>query len=124
VATADLWSWREDAWSGTDLVGFEVEAADGSIGKVVEATYDAESSFAVVDTGPWIFGSKVLLPAGVIDDIDVDDGKVFVSRMKDEIKNGPEFDEATYRDEGYRNEVERYYSTARAPGAIRDEPVP
>ena len=45
--------------------GFGVEAIDGSIGKVDEATYDTDSSSIVVDTGPWIFGRKVMLPAGV-----------------------------------------------------------
>ncbi|MBD0291736.1 MAG: PRC-barrel domain containing protein, partial [Thermoleophilia bacterium] len=47
----------------TDVVGFSVEATDGGIGKVDEATYDVGQSYLVVDTGPWIFGKKVLLPA-------------------------------------------------------------
>jgi hypothetical protein len=50
----------------SDVVGFDVEATDGSIGKIDEATYDVGSSYVVVDTGPWIFGSKVMLPAGII----------------------------------------------------------
>src|SRR5262245_45227495 len=36
------------------------------IGKVDEATNDVGSSHVVVDTGPWIFGKKVMLPAGTI----------------------------------------------------------
>jgi hypothetical protein len=46
-----------------DLVGFDVEATDGNIGKIDEATYDVGGSYVVVDTGPWIFGKKVMLPA-------------------------------------------------------------
>ena len=53
-----------------DVSGYDVEATDGSIGKVDEATYDTGRSYLVVDTGPWIFGKKVMLPAGVVRDID------------------------------------------------------
>ena len=38
-----------------------MEATDGSIGKVDEATSEGGSSYIVVDTGPWIFGKKVQL---------------------------------------------------------------
>jgi hypothetical protein len=110
VSTTDIWTYRDTTWSGTNLVGFEVEATDGDIGKVDEATYDVGSSYVVVDTGPWIFGKKVLLPAGVIEDVDMDAQKVIVSRTKDEIKNSPEFDESQYHETAYRNEVGAYYS--------------
>jgi hypothetical protein len=95
--------------STTDLTDFKVEARDGGIGKVDEATHETSGSFIVVDTGPWIFGKKVLLPAGVIRDVDLDTETVFVDRTKDEIKNAPEFDEQRYRDESYRTELGDYY---------------
>jgi hypothetical protein len=63
----------------------------------------------VIDTGPWIFGKKVMLPAGIVDRVDHDDRTVFVFVSKDQIKNGPEFDETTYRDEQYRGELGTYY---------------
>jgi hypothetical protein len=94
----------------TDLTGFSVEATDGGIGKVDEATHETSRSYIVVDTGPWIFGKKVLLPASVIQRIDLDSETIFVNRTKDAIKNAPEFDEATYRDDAYRSQVGDYYS--------------
>ena len=96
-----------------DLTGFKVEALDGGIGKVDEATDDAGSSYIVVDTGPWIFGKKVMLPAGVVRDIDLDTETIFVSLTKDEIKDAPEFDEKRYRDESYRSELGDYYGRRR-----------
>ena len=55
---------RLTAQGSVNLVGYEVEAADGGIGKVDGATNEVGSSYIVVDTGPWIFGKKVLcLPA-------------------------------------------------------------
>jgi hypothetical protein len=85
------------------------QLAAAGIGKVDEATYEIGASYIVVDTGPWIFGKKVLLPAGVIHRIDLEDETVYVHRTKDQIKDAPEMDEATYRDELYRFEVSRYY---------------
>jgi hypothetical protein len=109
MATVELWTFRTQSVLGMDLTGFTVEAIDGKIGKVDESTHEAGGSYIVVDTGPWIFGKKVLLPAGVIRDVDLDTETVFVNREKDEIKNAPEFDEKHYRDQGYRSEVGEYY---------------
>ena len=115
MTSADIWSYREESGLGTgtrtalDITGYSVEALDGGIGKVDEASYDVGSSYIVVDTGPWIFGKKVMLPAGVIDRIDSEDERVYVNRTKDQIKDAPEFDESSYRDEAYRGELGGYY---------------
>jgi hypothetical protein len=112
--TSDVWTYRDRSRLGTniidtDIAGFEVEAIDGSIGKVDEATTDTGSSYIVVDTGPWIFGKKVMLPAGVVQRIDMAEKKVFVNRTKDEIKNAPEFDESAIGDVSYRDRLGSYY---------------
>src|SRR5262249_27824493 len=113
MATLEIWSYSDIAAPTVDLTGFKVEALDGGIGKVDEATVDVGGSFLVVDTGPWIFGKKVMLPAGVISNIDPDTESIFVSRTKDEIKNAPEFDDKRYRDDDYRSKLGGYY--ARRP---------
>jgi len=109
VTIAEIWTFSTSADPSVDLTGFKVEALDGSIGKVDESTYEAGGSFVVVDTGPWIFGKKVMLPAGVIRDIDPDTETIFVNRTKDEIKNAPEFDEDRYHDDTYRTDLGGYY---------------
>lgn len=106
----DLWTYPESV-GRLDLTGFEVEAADGSIGKVDEATQDVGESYIVVDTGLWIFGKKVLLPAGIVERVDRDEEKVYVDRTKDEIENAPEFDKDNYRDDDYRSAVGGYYGS-------------
>jgi hypothetical protein len=105
----DIWTYREQTWTTADLTGYKVEALDGSIGKVDEASYDVGAGYIIVDTGPWIFGKKVMLPAGVIMRVDHDDKRVFVNRTKDQIKNAPEFDESMYGDEKYRGRLGSYY---------------
>jgi hypothetical protein len=115
---SDVWTYRDTALgaatSGMDVIGYNVEALDGSIGKVDEATYDAGAAFIVVDTGPWIFGKKVMLPAGVIREADRDEEKVFVNRTKDQIKNAPEFDDTLTGDESYRTQLGSYYGQGGA----------
>jgi hypothetical protein len=121
MATTDLWTYGKTSMTAQDLTGFTVEALDGDIGKIDEATNAVGGSYIVVDTGPWIFGKKVLLPAGVLRDADFDDEKVFVNRTKDQIKNAPELDEDRYRDEGYRSQVGGYYGPGGA--GFRDEDI-
>lgn len=125
TTSSDAWTYGDqatlgtDLTSGVDLVGYRVEAVDGGIGKIDEATYEARSSYVVVDTGPWIFGKKVMLPASVVNRVDVDDETVFVSRTKDEIKGAPEFDEDRYREQSYRDELGGYYESQS--GTRRDD---
>src|SRR5262249_7617285 len=92
-----------------DVVGYKVEAVDGSIGKIDSASTETGSSSVVVDTGPWILGKKVMLPAGVIDRVDPDDERVYVNRTKDQIKNAPEFDEARMEDPASRHQLGGYH---------------
>ena len=67
-----MWDYQQDVGGGTDrdFVGYDVEATDGGIGKIDEASNEAGSAYLVVDTGFWIFGKKRMIPAGVIDRVD------------------------------------------------------
>ena len=89
-----------------DLLGYDVEATDGGIGKVDESSSRAGSAFVVVDTGFWIFGKKRMIPAGVIERVDHDDGKVFVGMSKADIRSAPDF---TDEDRHVREPYDRYY---------------
>ena len=108
--TTTMWVWRSDLVETGSVEGFSVEAQDGSIGKIDETTSEVGSSYVVVDTGPWIFGKKVLLPAGMIERVDPTDERVFVALTKEQIKNAPEFDDVTYRDDDYRSSLGDYYA--------------
>ena len=123
MSSADIWTYRGNTGAGVDLAGFAVEASDGGIGKVDEATSEVGSSYIVVDTGPWIFGKKVMLPAGVIDTVDSDDEKVYVNRTKDEIKNAPEFDADTYQSDEYRTNLGTYYGRERIGARDSSDPL-
>lgn len=107
----DMWSYRDTMMSQTtDLVGFDVVATDGGIGKIDAATYDVGASYLVVDTGFWIFGKKRTLPAGVVDRLDFDDRKVYVNLTKEQIREAPDFEAGLERDDAYRRNIGQHYS--------------
>jgi hypothetical protein len=119
MSIKEIWLYRAPA-AGLDLTGFDVEAIDGSIGEVDEASAEAGENYLVVDTGPWIFGRKVLLPAGVVERVDAVREKIFVNRSRNEIRNAPEYDEDS-ADGSYRQLVGSYYAreSAQARGESR-----
>jgi len=114
----DPWNYRASAGftEGTDLTGYKIAAVDGDIGKVDQATDQSGTAGLVVDTGPWIFGRKVLLPAGVVERVDHDDEKVYVDRTKDQIKAAPEFDSDAGVDDDYRSRLGGYYDDTYRTG--------
>ena len=110
--TENVWGYRETSGhlAGTDLTGYKVEATDGSIGKVDKHSDEVGSAYLVVDTGPWIFGKEVLLPAGTVKRVDADEQKVYVDRTKEQIKAAPEFDKDKHLgNEDYHRQVGGHY---------------
>jgi hypothetical protein len=111
MAVVEIWTFRtENEPADLDLDDYEVDAVDGPVGKVTEASYELGSSWLVVDTGPPVLGRKVLLPAGVIESIDPDRQKIYVDRTRDDIKAAPEHDPSGYRDQEVRIALADYYS--------------
>jgi len=118
----DIYEYRVDVYTPVaagggaasqlpDVAGYDVDASDGHIGKVDEATYEAGSSCLVVDTGFWIFGKKRMIPAGVVQRIDSNEKKVYVGMTKDQIKDAPDYDADRHASDesGYHQEVGNYY---------------
>ncbi|MDQ3738008.1 MAG: PRC-barrel domain containing protein [Actinomycetota bacterium] len=91
---------------GIEVIGYDVEATDGGLGKIDESSLEAGSAYVVVDTGWWIFGKKRLIPAGVIQSIDHDNSQVFVGLTKEEIKSAPDFADEHRED---RSGYDEYY---------------
>ncbi|MBA3489196.1 MAG: PRC-barrel domain containing protein [Longispora sp.] len=125
----DPWSYSATTGylpqGGMSLEGFNVEAVDGSIGHIDKGTDLVDETCIVVDTGPWIFGKKVMLPAGVVGRVDFEEEKVYVSCTKDQIKSSPKFDDempngyqGKHESPDYREEVARYYATLPRGGGF------
>lgn len=110
---AGIRGYRETAGyaPGAQLVGYKVEASDGSIGKIDKHSEDVGRSYIVVDTGPWIFGRRVLLPAGLVSGIDSENKTVHVSCTKDDIKDSPDFESGQHEGNvAFIRLIEQYYA--------------
>jgi hypothetical protein len=114
VTTTTLWRYDNPDWAEIDLVGFAVEALDGEIGRIDEATQEIGTRYLVVDTGPWIFGKKVMLPAGLVERVDVANQRVYVGRTRDVIKRAPDLNDVRHHDPRYREALSVYYGPSRA----------
>jgi hypothetical protein len=105
-----VWSYRDSEWSeDRDLVGYEVEADGGSIGKVDGASTEAAAQWLVVDTGFWIFGKKRVIPAGVVVGMDHEAKRVIISMSKDQVKAAPDYEESEWATEDTRAKHADYY---------------
>jgi hypothetical protein len=111
----ELWTYRDSSLRGLDLIGFDVEALDGILGTVERAASDAAGGYLVVDAGALApRGGRVLLPAGVIDTVDLDSERIFVRLTRDKIRSGPEYDWQIPFGEREREQFAAYYGATRA----------
>ncbi len=78
-----------------DLIGFDVEAIDGKIGSVHDFFFDDQRlvlRYMVVDTGPWIFGRKVLISPLALGKPLWDDKRFPIKLTKEQIESSPDMD--------------------------------
>lgn len=107
-----IWSYAPDSGhvEGQDLTGFTVAAADGTIGHVDREADPHGLRHLVVDTGVWVFGRSVLVPAGVVTGIDTQARKVTLACTRADAKAAPRFQtDSETRDQRYLRAVGDYY---------------
>lgn len=107
-----IWSYppRVGPAEGLDLTGFTVVAADGTVGHVDREADPFGMRHLVVDTGVWVFGQSVLVPAGMVTGITPETRRVSVACSRSEIKAAPRFrTDSETRDREYLTRVGDYY---------------
>jgi Protein of unknown function (DUF2795) len=72
-----------------DLIGFDVEAGGEAVGRVHPATNEVDVTHIVVDAAL----KPVLLPAGLIEEVDEQARKVVLSCSAEEVRGAPRFDQ-------------------------------
>jgi hypothetical protein len=95
-----------------DMTGYKINAVDGDIGEAVDFLVESESwtlRYAIVDTGKWLPGKKVLLSPRWVRDIHWDDRRIHVDLTRDAVKNSPEFHPERSVDRKYEAELHEYY---------------
>jgi hypothetical protein len=90
-----------------EIVGFRVDGRDGEAGRVSYVTY--ERDYMIVDTGPWIFGRRVVVPTSLIEHIDEAGATIELPLVRGDVKNGPEFEPGREFDPAYVDALRSYY---------------
>lgn len=102
----------KDSFGGNDIKGMSVysRTADEKIGSIDDIIVDESGKFRyfVVDLGFWIFGKKVLLPAGRAT-IDDRQDRVFVDMTRDQAENLQEYHSDMTMDYDYEEGVRNVY---------------
>jgi len=112
----DAWNYRDDVGNDNhDLSGYRVDATDGHIGKVHRSSHDLGDGYLVVDTGPWIFGKKIVVPAGSVNHIDHAERMIYLDRSRDQIKSGPDVDADVFDRTGHDHVGDYYRDTYLPP---------
>jgi hypothetical protein len=66
----------------------------------------------------------LVVPAGIVDTVDLDDRRLFVEASRDEVLSAPEFDAARPLDDTLREQIGRYFSRGRAETPRRGSASP
>jgi hypothetical protein len=115
-----LWSFRDQAVTRIDLTGFDLHAVDGPLGKVARAIETSGGGYLVVDPGSAMpLGRQLLVPAGLIDRVDVENRRVAVSANREQIRNAPEYEDTQPLDERARTGMDEYYGPLMGEGEGR-----
>jgi uncharacterized protein YrrD len=95
--------------SSANVTGYDVQATDDSIGHVEDFLFDDETwaiRYLVIDTRNWWPGGKrVLVGTHWIDRIDWADRTVVVRLTRDQVKNGPRYEEDKPIDRDYERRL-------------------
>jgi len=96
-----------------ELLGYELLAKDGLIGKVHNFLFDDENwrvRYMVVDTGPWILGRKVLISMSALGQPVWASETFPVDLTREQVENSPEADLAKPVSRRYEERLHRYYN--------------
>jgi len=117
--TTGIWTYRDSTLRGRDLDGFEVEAVDGPIGRIERAASEPTGGYLVVDAGTLApLGGRVLLPAGVVDRVDLDAERVFVRLRREQIRSAPAYDWRVPLEQRHRDAFAAHYGAERATPTV------
>ncbi len=99
-------------YSTRELRGYRIQARDERFGHIEDFVVDDESwrvMYMIVDTGPWLFGRKVVVSPSWVSEISYDEHEARVDLEEDTIRNSPEYDPSKPIDRRYEEMLHRHY---------------
>jgi hypothetical protein len=109
---ADVWQYRQSmafSAASVDVSGFDVVGPDGLVGTVDKASNDVRVNYVIVDTGDWLEGRQVMLPAAAVERIDATARQVIIDLTMDDIRGAPEFQPKKLRSAKFEDALTGYY---------------
>jgi hypothetical protein len=129
MGMTEVWNFRDEALARIDLRGFDVRGRDGAIGQVVEGMEGGTGGYLVIDPGVAMpLGRQLLVPAGLVEKVDVENKRVVVRADRKQIENAPEFDAAQPLDDPPRSVFGNYFNqlmeeiTGPSPQRVKAQP--
>jgi hypothetical protein len=112
MGMTEVWNFRDEALARIDVRSFKVRARDGEIGRVAQAIEAPSGGYLVIDPGVSMpLGKQLLLPAGLIEKVDIDRRRVVVGADRKQIENAPEYDPAQPLDDQSRSALGNYFQS-------------
>lgn len=112
IKIRDYYPNYPESADGEDLTKLDLYTEGGQkVGSIDDVLVDQDGRFRylVVDTGPWVFGKKVLLPIGLAH-IDYNQHRIFVDGLaKDQVEQLPEYNKNIPIDYDYEERVRGVY---------------
>lgn len=105
-------AWEHSLLDTKEVTGYQLEAEDGEIGHVEDFILDEASwtiQYLVVDTRSWWPGKHVLVSPRWIGQIDWADQKVSVLMTREDVRNSPEYTEASLLSRDYEEKLHGHY---------------
>jgi hypothetical protein len=113
ASTQDKKTWDPHLRSTRDVSGHHIEAPDGVVGHVDDFIVGDETwaiRYLVVNTGNFWPGKKVLVSPRWIERVSWDERKVFVSVLREAIKQSPEYTEEALLTRDYETQLHGHYN--------------
>lgn len=107
--------------SANEVDGYHIEAVEGAIGHVDDFIFDDETwglRYFVVDTRNWLPGRHVLISTDWVDNVSWEERKAYVALTRDEVRNSPEYDPASFTDAS-EDVLHRHYHRRLGPRSTR-----
>jgi sporulation protein YlmC with PRC-barrel domain len=96
-----------------EILGYKLTGRDGQLGKVHDFFFSDDDwtiRYLVMDTGPWIFGRKVLISPHVLQQPVWESESIPVNLTRDEVESSPDIDVAKPVSRKYEEELLTHYN--------------
>ncbi len=105
-------TWDPRLRSMQNVVGYHIQAKDGSLGHVEDFIVDVDAwavRYLIINTQNWWPGKKVLISPAWIESVSWKQSKIFVEHLRDTIKQAPEYKDITQLTRQAEHELHQYY---------------